>query len=224
MKKIAGVCLGVFFLLILATGCTPDYTEQYRKAVDTYYGTVTEDHYSNPWLKTELDLPANWNIQEDPIKAAVVAAGDQIKDQEALDTAVKSVEGGAVYNLLQVFKNPLENQTDFNPSLIMMVERIEGKGITDAVAYLEASRQVMEQRQMPMGFEQKLEADIDAVDIGGLEFAHLPIVIETSLFTINQDYYALMLDDKMLGFSVSWRDEAERIEMMNALSTLVIGE
>jgi len=224
MKRRLGLLWAVLLIAALAAGCGPDFKSQYLKAVDSYYGTVSNDHYSNAWLKAELDLPAKWNSQADPIKAAVITAGDQIKDQKALDAAIKNVEAASVYNLVQVFKNPVENQKEFNPSLIMMVERTEGKGITDASAYLEVSRTVMAQRQMPMGFKQNLDAPVDAVDIGGMEFAHLPIVIETSLFNINQDYYATMLGDKMLGFMVSWRDEAERIEMMNALGTLVINE
>ncbi len=224
MKRRLGLLWAVLLIVALATACGPDFKSQYVKAVDSYYGTVTNDHYSNPWLKAELDLPAKWHPQEDPIKTAVISAGEQIKDQQALDTAIKNVESAAVYNLLQVFKNPVENQKEFNPSLIMMLERTEGKGIADAAAYLEISRTVMAQRQMPMGFKQNLDQPVDTVDIGGLEFAHLPIVIETSLFNINQDYYAMMLDDKMLGFMVSWRDEAERIEIMNALGTLVINE
>lgn len=225
MKKQLKSLLGLLMIILLTAGCsTPDFGAQYKKTVDMYYGTVAAEHYSNPWLKTELDLPSKWHLQEDPIKAAVVDAGDQIKDQKALDAAVKGVETSPVYNLLQLFKNPIENQKEFNPSLVMMVARIDGKGITDAAAYLEASRQAMAQRQMPMGFTQNLEAPVDSVDIGGMEFSHLPIIVETSLFAINQDYYALQLDDKMLGFMVSWRDEADRVALMNALSTLVINE
>lgn len=224
MKHQMKTMITIALILLLSAGCTPDYKAQYQKTVDTYYGTVKEDHYSNAWLKTELDLPAKWHVQEDPMKAVVVDAGDQIKDRKALAAAVNNVETVSVYNLLQVFKNPVENQKEFNPSLVVMVERIDGKGIKDAVAYLEASRKVMAQRQMPMGFKQNLEAPIDAVDIGGMEFAHLPIVIETSLFNINQDYYSILLGDKMLGFVVSWRDETEKIEMMNALSTFIINE
>lgn len=217
--KLLGVLL---MIMVFAAGCGQDFKALYLKEVNTYYGTVADDHYSNPWLKAELDLPAKWHLQEDPIKKAVIAAGDQIKDRQALDTAVKNIAAGNVYNLLQLFKNPVENQKDFNPSLLMIVERIGGKGIADAPAYLEVSRTVMAQRQMPMGFTQKLDAPVDSADIGGMEFAHLPIVIETGLFTIHQDYYATLMDDKMLGFIISWRDEAERIEMTNALSTLVI--
>lgn len=225
MKRRLKIFAGLLLTLLLAAGCAPDYQAQYQKTVDSYYGTVNKDHYSNAWLKAELDLPAQWHVREDPMKAVVVSAGEKLQDQQALEAAVKNVEGIAVYNLLQLFKNPLENQKEFNPSLVMMVERTAGKGITDAEAYLEASRQVMSQRQMPMGFKQKLEAPIDKADIGGLEFAHLPIDIETSLFTIHQDYYAYGLpDDRMMGIMVSWRGEAEKTEMMNALSGLKIEE
>lgn len=210
--------------LLLLGGCAPDYQKQYQKTVDTYYGTVKENHYSNSWLKAEMDLPEKWHIQEDAMKAMVVSAGDSLKDSKALEEAVNNLESVQVFNLLQVFKNPPENQKEFNPSLVMMVERIDGKGIQDAKAYLEASRRVMTQRQMPMGFKQRLDAPLDILDIGGQEFTHLPIIIETSLFTINQDYYAAMLGDRMLGVMVSWREESEKAEIMNALSTLIISE
>lgn len=212
-------------LLLLTAGCTPDYQAQYVETVDAYYGTVSEDHYSNRWLGAEVDLPAGWHLQEDAMKAVVLSAGEQLKDQKALAEAVSNVEGISVYNLLQLFKNPPENQKDFNPSLVMMVERTGGKGVTDATAYLEASRQVMRQRQMPMGFEQQLEAPVDLVDLGGQEFSRLPIDIKTSLFTIHQEYYARVLtDNRMLGIVVTWQNEAEKTEMMNALSTLKINE
>ncbi len=222
MRHSIAIILSLALVILVASGCAPDYEAQYQKTVDSYYGTVKTDHYSNTWLKTELDLPADWHVQEDPMKATVASAGTQIKDQKALDAAKKNVESLSIYNLLQIFKNPLENQKEFNPSLVMMVERVDGKGVTDAKAYLEASRQVMAQRQMPMGFKQNLEAPLDAADIGGVEFAHLPIAVETSLFTIHQEYYATQMADKMLGIVVTWRDDAERIEMMNALSTLQI--
>lgn len=224
MKHRMNFLIGTLLTLILAIGCAPDLKGEYRKTVDAYYGVVKEEHYSNSWLKAELDLPANWHVQEDPIKAEIVSAGDRIKDQQALAAAVKIVETSPVYNLLQVFKNPLDNQREFNPSLVMMVERIDGKDVKNAEAYLEASRKVMAQRQMPMGFKQNLDAPLDAADIGGMEFSHLPIVIDTTIVKINQDYYGTMLGDKMLGFMISWQDESEKIEMMNALSTLIIGE
>ncbi len=224
MKKTAGLfCIGILVLLT-ALGCTPDYKSQYQKAVDSYFGTVEEGHYSNGWLKAEMDVPEKWAVAKDPMMDAVRSVGDAVKDQEALDKAKKDLDTLPIYNLLQVFKKPVENQKDFNPSLVMIAEKTKEKGVADAVTYLEASRQAMAQRQMPMGFEQKLDAPVESVDIGGMEFAHLQIVVETGMFQITQDCYARMQGDTVLGIMVSWKDEAEKAEMMNALSTLKIGE
>lgn len=224
MKKTTGLFCIVVIVFLTALGCTPDYKAQYQKAVDSYYGMVQAGHYSNTWLKTEMDIPEKWNVAKDPMMDAVVSAGDGIKDQEALDKAKSDLDTLPIYNLLQVFKNPVENQKDFNPSMVMIAEKIKEKGIADAGAYLEASRKAMAQRQMPMGFKQRLDAPVDAVDIGGVEFAHLPIVVETGMFQITQDCYARMQGDTVLGVMVTWKDEGERAEMMNALSTLKIGE
>lgn len=224
MKKTLGLFCAGLLALLLAAGCTPDYKAQYQKAVDLRYGAVEAGHYSNTWLKTEMDIPEKWNVAKDPMRDAAVAAGDAIKDQESLDKAKTDLDALPIYNLLQVFKNPVENQKDFNPSLVMIAEKVEGKGVADATAYLEASRQAMAQRQMPMGFKQKLDAPVDSVDIGGMEFSHLQIVVETGLFTITQDCYARMQGDTVLGVMASWKDEAEKTEMMNALNTMKIGE
>lgn len=224
MKKTIGLFCIVVIVLLAALGCTPDYKAQYQKAVDSYYGMVQSGHYSNTWLKTEMDLPEKWNVAKDPMMDAVVSAGDGITNQEDLDKAKKDLDTLPIYNLLQVFKNPIENQKDFNPSLVMIAEKAKEKGVADAVTYLEASRQAMAQRQMPMGFKQKLDAPVDTVDIGGVEFAHLQIVVETGMFQITQDCYARMQGDTVLGIMVTWKDEAEKVEMMNALSTLKMGE
>ena len=224
MKKQITLFCAILAILVFAAGCAPDYKAEYQKTIDTYYGTVSSGHYSNQWLKLEMDVPEQWNVMEDPMKAVVVSAGDAIKDQKALEEAVANVEGISVYNLLQVSKNPIENQKDFNPSLVVMAERVEGKGVADAAAYLEASRAVMAQRQMPMGFTQKLEATVDTVTIGGMEFAHLPVVVETGLFRISQDQYALMQGDTVLGIMITWKDEPEKEAIMKALNTLKIAK
>lgn len=224
MKKSTGLFCIAVLVLLTALGCTPDYKAQYQNAVDVYYGTTKAEHYSNTWLKTEMDLPAKWNVAKDPMMDAVVAVGDGIKDQEALNKAKSDLDTLPIYNLLQIFKNPVENQKDFNPSMVMIAEKTKEKGIADAGSYLEASRKAMAQRQMPMGFNQRLDAPVDAVDIGGVEFSHLQIVVETGMFQITQDCYARMQGDTVLGVMVTWKDEGEKAEMMNALSTLKIGE
>lgn len=224
MKKTNQLLCALMIVLLMTMGCAPDYKAQYLKAVDGYYGTVKAEHYSNTWLKTKMDIPEKWNVAKDPMRDAVVAAGDAVKDQKTLDKAKTDLDALPIYNLLQVFKNPVENQKDFNPSLVMIAEKVKGKDVADAAGYLEASRQAMAQRQMPMGFKQSLDAPVDSIDIGGMEFSHLQIVVETGLFTITQDCYARMQGDTVLGMMVSWKEEAEKVEMMNALSTLKIGE
>ncbi len=208
-------------LALLLSGCGPDYRGQYQAAVEKQYGAVEQGVYRNQWVGLEMTLPEAWHTQADPIREALEKTSDQVKDGQSLEKALKDLAAVPVYNLVQVFQLPPAESQAFNPSLVMMVEPVKGKGVADAGAYLEVSRTVMGQRQMPMGFTQQLDAPIDTVTLGGEAFAHLPVVIGTGLFEIRQDYYALMLEDgRMLGLLATWRDEAERQEIQEALETL----
>lgn len=206
---------------LLLAGCGPDYRGQYQEAVEKQYGTVSQGVYQNRWAGLEMTLPEGWHTQADPIREALEKASEQVKDSQSLEKSLQDLAAVPVYNLVQVFQLPPAESQAFNPSLVVMVEPVQGKGVDNAAAYLEVSRTVMGQRQMPMGFTQQLDAPLDTVALGGEAFAHLPVTIGTGLFEIHQDYYALMLDDgRMLGLLATWRDEAERQEILAALETL----
>lgn len=219
MRRAAAMALCLWVLI--AGGCSPDYQGTYRTALAERYGVISGETYQNSWVGLQMTLPKGWHSQPDPIRQTLEQAEAQVKDDQSLATAEANLDAVPVYNLVQVFRDPPAQSKDFNPSLVMMVEPVKDKGVPDAEAYLEASRAVMAQRQMPMGFTQRLDAPLDVVMLGGERYTHLPVVIETGLFEIRQDYYARMLpEDRMLGILVTWRDEAEREEMQAALDTL----
>lgn len=213
------LALMLLMLLGLLTGCAPSPEQQFGDAVDRLYGTVQNGQYSNDAYGITLTLPKDWSVQEDTMKVQVAAAGKGLREED-LEARLGALEEIQMLNLLQAFRTPPEQTQDFNPSLVMMAERVEKTMGADA--YLEASRAVMTQRQLPMGFEQQLDAPLKPVTIGGKEAQLLETVIDTSLFQIHQDYYAVPVQDRMVGLMLTWKTAEERDMLVEALGTLKI--
>lgn len=208
--------------LILSMGCTKkeDPLDKFKKDLDYYYGKVDDGVFNNDYVEMSLNVPEDWNIVEDQVRQQmeVMAAQLLAEDSEAL--ADIDLEEIRVYNMLFLFKYPLEKQEKFNPSMLSVVERFEDESVENAESYLKASKALMETNDLPMGFKYVFVNDLKEVDIAGQSFTVMEVYLDTGVSKVTQKFYAKVVNDKVINFMLSFSDETEEKELMDIFETL----
>lgn len=215
-------CLVLIAALILSMGCTKqeDPLETFKNDMSYYYGKAENGTFHNDYLNFDLNYPENWNVVEDQIKEQMELMAAQLVERDEASLDDLDLEQIKVYNMLFLFKYPIENQEQFNPSILTIVERFEEGNIKSAAEYLEASRMLMESNDLPMGFEYEFADSFEDVEMGGKTFTVMEVNLITGISDITQKFYAHVIDDKVLNFMISYSDETEETELQGVLNTL----
>jgi len=222
MRRWNGLLIGLLIVIFAMSGCTTKVQpmEQFNMDMDYYYGTSENNVFTNDFVNISIDTPEDWHVIEDQMKQQMLLMAEQVlgEDPEAYENI--KLEDVRVYNLLFLFKYPVETQDKFNPSLLTIVERLPEEGIESEEAYLNASKELMSTNDLPMGFEYAFEETYNKEVISGKEFTVMQVALKTSVTDLNQKFFVHKLDDKVLSFIISYSTEAEEEELMNIIKTL----
>lgn len=226
MKKWMMAGLVMLCIIVLITGCKEkkEPIDLFRADLDHYYGTVDNGVFQNDFAHISMTIPDDWNIVEDQMKQQMELMAEQVLEKNPEAYEKMALEDVQVYNMLFLFKYPIENRDKFNPSLLSIVERLGEKSIANEEAYLDASKELMASNDLPMGFEYDFKDGYQKVQIGGENFTVMEVALQTSITDVTQKYFALQQEDKVLSFVVSYSTDEEQQELMKILNTLAFNE
>lgn len=222
MKRRLLISIMVLLLFSFLAGCTksPDPKAAFDEKLTYYYGAIENNIFTNDFLGMTMEVPGDWFVVEDQIKQQIQTnAYDMLSIGENVEESIK-IEELKVYNLLFLFKNPVENQNEFNPSLLTIVERLDESNVQTENEYLKLTQSLMASNELPMGFEYTFKDEFEKESVGGNEFTVMEVVLDTLIVEIHQKFYCKIFDDKALCFVVSYSNDEEEKEIQDIIYTL----
>lgn len=209
IKHLIGVA-GVLALLA-AAGCAKS-----QPKLD--FGAVEGSVYRNAYFGLELNIPANWNIQDSEQKKAMMAQGGKL--MAGNDKTLQAVYDASALNtviLLSAFKHPVGAAVDSNPNVTLIAEKIaHAPGIRRGSDYLFHARKGMESGQVSMSVRN----DVYEKKAGDTTFDVMDVDLKIGKKTVKQMYYATILKGYALSIIISYSSPGELKELEAVLSTL----
>ena len=137
-------------------------------------------------------------------------------DNNNLKAMVKASELQTV-NLFAAFEHPLGSPVSFNPSIIVLAERVRDlPGIQRGKDYLFQARKILEAGQMKFSFPREVYSE----QLGGVEFDVMDIEMVVPGTTVKQKYYSTIKKGYALCFIMSFTTEGERALVRKIFDTV----
>lgn len=195
----------LFIILLVACNEKPDRPDM---------GRVEDRTYNNEFFGFTIDVPEEWIVHNDREKNNLAESGRE--DLQEMDSSLaeklESVEE-SVLPLLSVFKYKVGSTDEFNPSFIVMSEKLPAdlSGMNEP-AYLQITKGELEQTGLYQTFEQvKLP-----VNVGGEDF-YLLRVSSKQKDVVNQEFYTKFIDGYALIIILSYVEAEQKKELENIL-------
>ncbi|VBB43521.1 conserved exported hypothetical protein [uncultured Paludibacter sp.] len=183
------------------------------------YGTVNKDVYSNSFFHFQMSLPERWNVlsqkdaDEQQQKGMEVVAG---KSNE-MKKAIKVSEINTA-NLLSAFQYPFEVAIGFNPSLIVVAEKVsQTPSIKSANDYLLQSRKVLEQTSISF---DSINNQLFTESISGKMFSKMDVVIDGAESKVYQTYYCVLSEGFAISFILSYVNDEQKNILLNSVKSI----
>ncbi|GGF67297.1 hypothetical protein GCM10010912_10330 [Paenibacillus albidus] len=208
-KKFAFMSAVMMLVLVMATACGNS-----KKDVDL--GTTEKGSYTNSYFGVSLKFPEDWQVQDaegmNELANAgkeVIAGNNDVKKKQ-LDLAEAKT-----LNLLMTSKYPLDGG-QVGPSTMIVAEKVSMlQGVKSGKDYLEASKKLMVESQLPYDFKE-----ISTTKVGGKDMDLMQATINNGEKLITQDYYSAIIDGYAFNFIFTYVDEATKAETDKILSSV----
>jgi len=202
MKKLVMGSMVMMLILVLATACSGSKA----KTIDV--GTTANGTYTNDYFGISLNFPTEWEfkneeeMQELAEAGQELIAGDDASKKKKLDLAsVKTL------NLLVASKYPIGGE-QVGPSIMSVAEKVSKlQGISSGKDYLEASKKLMVESQLPYQFKE-----ITTVTVGGKEFHVMEVSIDTGAMVVTQNYYSRIIEGYAFNLITTYENEESKAE------------
>lgn len=199
-----------FIPLLIVAACTQTPSSPDEGKID---GRI----YRNEYYGLSLEIPEPWIIHNEKEKASLSEAGkDQLEEVDS--TLARKVDSAQekVLQLLSVFQNKVGSSDDFNPSFIVMSERLPGElEAMNEPAYLQVTKKQLEQTGLYQTFEQLTEP----VAIDGENFFMLR-VSSRQRDVVNQEFYARIKNGYALIIILSYTDATQKENLHELLRSI----
>lgn len=185
------------------------------------FGTLTDATYRNQYLGFSIELPKDWNVQDQKTQQRLMKRGIKAMagDDDNLKAVIEASELKTV-NLFAVFQHPIGSPVEFNPSVMSVAESVaEWPGIKRGKDYLFQARKMLEAGQMQIEFPRECYS----VQLGGVEFDVMEIEMTVLGKIVKQKYYSMIRKGYALGFIISFTNEEEEALLQKILTTLSFG-
>ena len=199
-------------LLMLITACN---TAEKKRILN--YGKIENAHYTNEYFGISLTIPENWSVQSQQQTEAIVKEGNDLikSNNETLAKELDLAAQQTVY-LLTVFQYEVGTVKDFNPSFMLVAEKLPANGYTNPKEYLTQTGKVLQQT----GQYTDIKDQFTKVDIGGKEFYALDAVMNLNTHTINQRFLATVMHDYALVLILTSNDNNHKAILQNIIPTI----
>ncbi len=197
-------------LLVLATACDekPDRPDE---------GQLNGRVYANKFFDLTVDIPDQWIIHDDREKNDLTESGrEELQDIDSSFAGKLESAEQDLLPLLSVFRYEVGSTEEFNPSFIMMSEKLPADvpGMNEP-AYLQITKNELEQTGLYQTFEQmKLPVKIDGEDFYMLR------VSSNRQSLINQEFYTKFKDGYALIIILSYADGRQKKELEVILNNI----
>jgi hypothetical protein len=204
----------VVALLIFASCTTKD-----NKPANFDYGKVESNKYVNSYFGMEMDIPADWFVQDQETLDNLTKVGKNMiaGDDENMQAVIKASEINTA-NLLAVYQHEYGTPVAFNANFILIAENLKKTpGIRTGRDYLTHARRLLEQSQFKY---DHLDEEFEKEIVGGAEFYKMKADVSFAGVDIHQVYYSTILKDFSFNVIVSYSDESQKQEVLKVIQSM----
>ena len=194
-----------------------------KAASEVGYGTLAGHTYANDYFGLTVSIPEEWYIQSREEAEEIARIGQAAVLGKGADPNLKaSVEAtqSTTLQLLSAFRHPPGTPGVFNPSVMILAERVKHlPGIRSGAEYCAMLKQ-------SLGLSA-IKSESDAVEsglkIGSLDAHCLPARMNVGPIVVHQRYYATRYKDYVLALIVSYATDEERAAAEKILADIKAG-
>lgn len=179
------------------------------------FGTYSNNEYTNKFFDLQFEIPKGWVVHQ---ALGAQAIEDQVKNRldstnQPLGARLDSVQN--VITHLSIFRHKIGSVKEFNPSLILMSEKLppKGKKINERVYLALTQKQLLSTGQY-----QIFENDQTRTQIGGEDFFMLRATSRNDSTSITQEFYVRIMEGYALLFILSYDTNTQQKELQELLA------
>ena len=200
-----------FYLLLLLSfaSCSNDNIQE-----NFDYGNVINNKYQNLFFDFEMDIPDNWNAvvqnQED----------DQLEQDQENDKSEEIVRVTEIdlANLIMIFKYKDGSDVEFNPSIIVVAERINNPSTVQTEAdYLKASADYLKKSKTHY---DHIDDSFEKIEINGSTFSIMNVFSNAPTLKIEQNHYTLIKNGFALTFILNSSNNEQKTELEKIIQSV----
>jgi len=198
--------LAVALLAVAASACgeTPGSADPQRSF-------VADGKYTNEFFGLTLEIPDGWAVASDDSQKHVREVGENVAvgDDPAMKAAVEAARK-TTFQLLMVSEFPLGAAVEFNPSLILMAERVaHAPGVKSGKDYLYHTSNGLMRTALPY----ELVREAYPTTLGSEKWHRADFVIRNPHLPIEQSYFAIHRGEFVLSVILSAATDEQMAEL-----------
>ncbi len=208
-------------LCLISVGCRDALqrgAQEKHPSEEIGFGSVEDSVYHNEFFGLSIDVPEEWNIQnQETLKqltkqSSEIVAGDDKNLKAVIDAAeLQTVQ------LLAAFKYPVGKPVPFNPNILCIAERVSTlPGIERGNDYHFHTKRLLESSDVIVSFPE----ENSTVQLGGMDFDVMTIHINVAGTTVRQKQFAAIIKGYALVINVSYSTDDEESEVEAVLDTV----
>lgn len=181
---------------------------------------VSEGTYTNEYFGLTLSIPDGWFVASKDSEQFIRDVGEDLAtgDDTALKAAVESSKK-TTFQLLTLSEFEMGATVEFNPSLILMAERVSHvPGIKSGKDYLFHSSKVLLRTQLPY----ELTKDAYPTRLGDREWYRADFVINQPQMPIDQSYFAAKQEDFVLVVILSAATKEQMVTLRRIADSIAL--
>ena len=178
----------------LAIGVLACGDEEAPVATDS--SVVSEGTYTNEYFGLTLSIPDGWFVASRDTQQSMSELGKKLVagDDATLEAVVEQSQKNT-FQLLTVSEFEVGAAVDFNPTLILVAERVSHMpGVKSGRDYLFHARKLLLRSQLPY----ELIKDTFPTQLGGREWYRADYIVNNPQMPVEQSYFATKHDDFVL--------------------------
>jgi hypothetical protein len=183
------------------------------------YGFVDGNTYSNDYFGLKISVPESWTIQSREESALLENLGRQNSSQTGeSQPASTPIEELQVIYLLVALQFEAGTAVDYNPGVQIIANNLsESDTVVTGELYLQ---KLADQLSRFPNFTLA-EGGISTATIGGKELATVEAETKVGEVSVKQSYFATVIKEYAIQFTISYTNDAEKEALMNVLNTTV---
>lgn len=217
--KYFALILFIAFLVACSEQKNPDKRLKDKNVpVEFDLGIAKDGVYKNDFFEMSFEYNENWYLQDDKEREALLDEGIERATGENAEKGRK-LEAGKVnnVNLFVALEQAPGEVYDFNSSIIVLAENLalaNGK-IKSGKEYLETAFENFANESSIAS-----RSSIQPKTIGSKQFHRVTLNTDTGIIEVEQQCYAIIINDFALMFIFSYANEEQEAEMYKFLSSV----